>query len=41
MRAFESSQIEIKMDMNVKKSPESVVLLIDVLVSSQFLKPME
>ena len=32
--------LEIKMDMKVKKSAESAVLEINVLVASQFLRPV-
>ena len=41
MKAFEQTKIEIKLDMKVNKTPESAILQIDILVSSQFLKPVE
>jgi hypothetical protein len=40
MKAFEQDKIEIKMDMKVTKTKENPVLKVDVLVCSQFLKPV-
>jgi hypothetical protein len=33
--------LEVKMGMKVNKTPENAILQIDVLVASQFLKPVE
>ena len=41
MKAFEQNKIEIKLEMKINKSAEETTLQIDVLVSSQFLKPVE
>lgn len=41
VKAFQKKTLEIKMSFQLKKSPEAAVLQIDVLVASQFLKPVE
>lgn len=41
MKAFEQDKIEIKMDMKVTKTQENPVLKVEVLVCSQFLKPVQ
>lgn len=41
MKALEKKMLEVKMGIKVNKSPENSVLQIDVLVASQFLKPVE
>ena len=41
MKALEGNLIEVKMDMKVNRNPEGLVLQIDVLVASQFLRPVE
>lgn len=39
-KALEKKLIEVKMGMKVNKTPENAILQIDVLVASQFLKPV-
>ena len=41
MKAFEQNKIEIKLDIKINKTAEDTLLQIDILVSSQFLKPVE
>lgn len=41
MKALEGKMIEVKMSMKVNKTPENTILQVDVLVASQFLKPVE
>ena len=41
MKAFDQNKIEIKLDMHVEKISDDTVLQIDILVSSQFLRPVE
>lgn len=41
IKALEKKMLEVKMGMKVNKTAESAVLEIDVLVASQFLKPVE
>lgn len=41
MKALERKMLEVKMGMKVNKTPDNTILQIDVLVASQFLKPVE
>lgn len=41
MKALERKMLEVKMGIKVNKTPENTILQIDVLVASQFLKPVE
>ena len=41
VKALEKKTLEIKIGFKLKKSPEAAVLQIDVIVASQFLKPVE
>lgn len=41
MKALERKMLEVKMAMKVNKTAEHTILQIDVLVASQFLKPVE
>ena len=41
MKALEKKLIEVKMDMKVNETPEGPTLQINVLVASQFLRPVE
>lgn len=41
MKALEQQRMEIKMSMEVIKTDANTILRIDVLVASQFLKPVE
>ncbi len=41
MKALEKKMLEVKMGIKVNRTPESAILQIDVLVASQFLKPVE
>lgn len=40
MKALEKKLLEVKMSMKVNRTAETAVLQIDVLVASQFLKPV-
>ena len=41
MKALERKLLEVKMDMRVTRTAEAPILQIDVLVASQFLRPVE
>ena len=41
VRALEQNNIEVKIDMNTRKNSETSWLEIQILVSSQFVKPVE
>jgi hypothetical protein len=41
IKALEKKMLEVKMAMKVNKTAEHTILQIDVLVASQFLKPVE
>jgi hypothetical protein len=41
MKALERKMMEVKMSMKVNKAGDKAILQIDVLVASQFLKPVE
>ena len=41
IKALEKIMLEVKMGMKVNKTKENSILQIDVLVASQFLRPVE
>jgi hypothetical protein len=41
IKALEKKMLEVKMGMKVNKTKENSILQIDVLVASQFLRPVE